>query len=176
MVCGYTDAMSDDTPDPKVLQSNTTKWLTATLVGIGSGVAGFVTKVHNEFYDNCRNLKEVQAKFTKHGEKLEELQEKYKANPTGDSYIKGVRDKKQTLAREIDEVTQKLGIESHGIAKYTTGSLQRFRTLSDNTRMPVVFGAVTAAFVGTAATLMFFNSMQTRHKLDTIHKNSTAER
>lgn len=170
--------MSDDQQPPSLMESNKTKWLSATLVGIGTGVAGFATKVHSEFYENLEKYPAIQEMFSKHIDKLNEIRDTQaqtvstlapglRAEP--ENFIKEVRGQKRALATEIDQfVHHSLGIESQGINKYLKGSVQRFQTLSDNTRIPVTFSAVTAAFVGTAATLMFFNSMQMRHKLDQI--------
>ena len=139
--------------------------VTAT-IAVGSFAAHAITRTHNEFYDNCREFQEVKELFKQHGEKIDELRTQ---NVSGYSFIEGVRGHKQRLAAEIDTLSQKLGIESESaLKKYTIGSWQRFRTLSNNTRLPIVFGAITAAFIGGAGSLMFFNSMQTRHKLDKI--------
>lgn len=178
MLRGYTQEMSGDTQDPKLLQSNTTKWLTAAVVGIGSGIGGFITKVHNEFYDNCKSFPRLQKEFETHSNELNKLVEsRINGEKTGDQYIKEAFEKKQALARKIDGLTQQLGIESETFfKKYTIGSVQRFKTLSNNTRAPVIFSTVTAAIIGAAGSMMFFNSAQMRHKLDNIHSNITQDR
>lgn len=176
-----------DTPDPKVMLSNRTKWATTAAVGLGSGVAQLATRVHGEFYENLQRYDRVKELVDDHVEELNKVRIPHikegdaltkagkRNNP--ETFIKGVRNEKQNLAKDIDAfVHSTLGIESENFfKKYTLGTIQRFRTLSDNTRMPVVFGAVTAAFIGGAGTLMFFNSMQTRNKLDQIADKHTQD-
>jgi hypothetical protein len=52
-----------------------------------------------------------------------------------------------------------------GLKDYTHGSLKRFETFSHHTRTPIIFSSVITSVIGFAGTVMFFNSISSRHHL-----------
>ena len=76
---------------------------------------------------------------------------------------------KTDFQKEIRNFSKEcLGTESEGLGRYLKGTAQRFRYMGENTKFSIGMNAGIATAVGAAGTLMFFNSLNTHHKLDAL--------
>jgi len=163
------------------------KWIAATLVGLGTGAAKFASDVRHEFFINIKQYPEFKAKLNEHGERLGALKDQrmgIKRTPQPDSggkpqpdiiehitpisteeFISKYAKTKNAFYREADELAETLGIKSKGLAGYVEGSIQRYRTLSMNTKVPIVFSAAATTVIGFAGTVMLANSISSRNHL-----------
>jgi hypothetical protein len=160
--------------EKKPFMPNSLKWVTSTIIGVGSGLAKFVADVRTEFYDNIINAPDFEAERIEHGNELGRLKKERRAigsTMTTEEFIKQFHNQKNKFTDQFNTVAEELGIVSKGPNGYVKGSIQRFQTLSENARTPVVFGAVSATVIGFAGTSMFLNSLASRKKLDTIIKH-----
>lgn len=147
------------------------KWIVATGVGLGSGIAKFVTDVRKEWYLNMRQSPAGKQFVESHGLQLEALK-----NNVKDGVIspKEFRDKYSVLKKEYFEtfnnMSEELGIKSKGLEGLTIGSSHRFKVLSDSTKIPVVFGAIATTVIGFAGTAMLANSISSRNHMKHLEK------
>jgi hypothetical protein len=88
-------------------------------------------------------------------------------------YIKGTHETKRAFDRFLDEYTEThLGIASRGLKGHTLGSIQRFETFGPYSQRNIAFKTLFAVGAGTAVTLMAFNQLNTRDKLNEIDKTT----
>lgn len=173
--------MSEKKPDtnPELLDiPRPVQWVIGTVVGVGSGLASAATQIRGEFRKKLVHYGALAKKEEEHGAALDDIYtRRINGNLSTEEYIREMRDKKNAFAKELDDISEsKLGIASHGLKGFTRGTVQRFRTLGINTRLPIVFGAITTTVIGGACTMMFFNSMHTRERLEMINDKVTGEK
>jgi hypothetical protein len=172
--------MTTEPTEKKSIFAGSIKWVAATLVGAGAGAAKFVTDVRTEFNNNISSFPEITKYRSKTYEvEIERIKNARNANTiTTSQFRKSLEDAKDALFEE----TARIGDHFAGVDKKanffkdnTTETLKRFETLSEHTRMPVVFSAVASTVIGFAGTSMFLNSMANRHTMKEIAKKQSSE-
>ena len=167
-----TDEYIDHTP----LLSSNVKWVVGAIAGIGTGLAQFVTNVRAEFHENIVKGPDFQKTLKDHRDVTHRIKSERRSNHlTTEEFISQTHDEKTAFAKKVEEFGEELGIISHGPKEWVEGSLQRYRTLSAHTRIPIVFGSVSTAVIGFAGTSMFMNSLANRKKIDTIAKHNQTD-
>lgn len=90
-----------------------------------------------------------------------------------DDYIKQSHRIKVTHDNALDEYAEKMfGIHSRGIKGHTVGSWQRFRMFSNYAKRDIIIKTAAALGVAFGGTMMVFNQLNTRDKLNEIDKQS----
>ena len=152
--------MSTEPTKKSLTELSPFKWVVASLVGLGSGLAGAVAAVQREFHRNIIKFPEMEEKIQEHKEAIGAIKRDRLAGVIDtENFIRQYKSQKETLANEANKLSETLGIRSMGAGGYIEGSVQRFRTLSHHSQIPVIFGAVAATVIGFAGTSMFFNSL-----------------
>lgn len=163
--------MDSKETEKKPFLPSSIKWVVGTAVGIGTGLARFVTDVRSEFYDNTIKGPDFKPKLEAHGIELGRIKSQRRAGElTTKEFITKFHNQKNAFTTETNEFTKELGIIRDGIEGYTKGTLQSYQTLSENVRLPLAFAAFSTCVIGFAGTSMFMNSLASRKKLDTIAK------
>jgi hypothetical protein len=160
------------------LVTGATKWVAASLVGLGSGAAKFVTDVRSEFHENILRSQHVKNHVRDNGRALAELRKEKRltnSSLTTEEFIKSYSGQKSKFLDQLAEESERLGIKSKGFLGFTEGSIQRFRMLSENTKAPVLFSAVATTVIGFAGTSMFLNSIANRHAMNEIAKKHASQ-
>ena len=168
--------MNEKPTDHSSLVPRATKWLVATLVGLGTGAANFYTQVRTGVDINAKSFDEIKPARIEHGKRLKSLREsRLKDEITNEIFKDLYKKEKNAYSDLLVEQFEKLGIHSKDWTGLTKGSLDRFGLLSRNSKMSVAFGAGATTVIGFAGTLMFLNSLDThdhlnelRHKIDTV--------
>lgn len=164
--------MLNEPQEKRAFINNTTKWVVAGLVGLGSGITSFVTHVRAEFFENVKHFPEAKKALEEHGHELGRIKEsRRKGEIDTDTFIRKYHKEKDRYADEVSKISEELGIYTKDLDGLTKGSAQRFLMLSENSRIPVVFGAVATTVIGFAGTSMFLNSLANRHKINQIAKH-----
>mgnify|MGYP000987318390 CR=1 FL=1 len=141
------------------------EWLVAALLGAGSGLATAVNTIRDRFHDDVKkspifapvmkaNLEELNAmeQRTFPSEKafrLERAAIKARHAETYDTFVKEHWKVDKTLI---------------------SGTIQRWETLSPNSKYNIKKNCVIGMTIGAAMALSFFNSIATRDKIDTIEE------
>lgn len=166
--------------------SRTAERVVAGLVGIGSGLAGLVASTHSSFREKLHEFALFKPNFEAHANKIKEIFDSRVCPPDGTAAI-GLKDYlTQTRAAKVDferhlarKVETRIGIASsfHNEAQkfdlgkswntLTKGTAERL-TMLGGRRDAVIFKTIVATTIGFAGTMMFFNSLHTRHTLDTL--------
>ncbi len=121
--------------------------------------------------DRHAKLEKYEGMLSVHQGNLSTISEKRRLGLlTTKEFVKAMADQKNTFAKEVNNYAKELlGIESDGVRGFLEGTWQRLDTMSENTRNPLTFGALTTATIGAACTMMFFNSMHTRTNLEQLN-------
>lgn len=151
------------------------KWWISGLVGISTGLAKLVTDVRTKFYDNVLHGPDFKSILEAHGKELGRIKNDRRAGITSThEFIKQFHAQKDAFADKTEAFAEELGIHSTGFRGLTEGTVQRFQTLSQNARAPLVFSSIATTVIGFAGTSMFLNSLAQRKQLKDIAKHPVA--
>ena len=171
----------------------TTTWerILATLAGMASGLSALVITTHREFDDDVKNIPEVKTQMENNQRRLQTLSREATehlpkppdhldpaswAKARGDSrreiVIKTVNKVKQENSELMDQLVERMGYRSIGFTrKYTVGTIDRLRQMSNRSRGNIIVNSAVAATIFGAGVYMFFNSHTSRENMRQMQKS-----
>lgn len=145
------------------------EWLTAALIGIGSGTATAVKTIRDRFHGDVRRSTLVAPVLEQHKEVLGEMA----PNPgeNGRSFRLRIAAQKVEHAKEYDALVQKHWLIEDG---FLNGVTQRWESLSGRSKTNIRMNFVLGSIIGAAMTVSFFNGLATRDEIDKIEDHINA--